>query len=765
VGALLEQVCSPDHLRGAWLRVERRGASGGFDAVSVTDFAARAEYHLERLAEDLRCGTYSPEPLVAFPIPKPNHPGETRELRMPAVRDKIAQEAVRSLIAPVLEKTFVNCSYAYRPGKGPRKAIGRVEDYIHRGNRWVACGDIDRFFDTMDHDLALRALAEQFRDPELLRLIALWMRSGAVDGRGEWLDSTLGVPQGNVVSPLLSNLYLTPFDRHVTEQGGRLVRYADDFVLLATTEQEASDALARAARFLQQDRKLHLNDEPNPVRALDAGFVFLGIHFHGNLRRIADNKMEAIATEIRQLCRRLSSATPAALVDKLNQAIIGWRNYYSLIQPAEQFRSLDRSIRETLDATLRRAKVGDAAIQEGWKRLQRLQPEGDAPRGFERRSRPISQRAHPGEVGDPVETARKESDRMISRRKRRYLRESLETSELVISQPGVFLGKTFGRITIKRQGQLLHEVQVRRLRHVVVTGTGVAMSSDALLHCAENGISVSFLSRRGEPLARLAGYRHPEGRVGLAQLQAVNDGGGLDLARRFVIGKLKNQLSLLKYYHKYRKRADPGFAELFSAVEPELERLIEQVRQHVFATGPYETGRNRLFAFEGQGGNLYWKAVAALLEGDAEFRGRERKGAKDLVNALLNYGYGMLYPRVYRELVHAGLNPCISFLHSFQGQKPTLSYDLIEEFRPHVVDRAVIGMLTKKEDLAIEAKTGRLTRETVNRLVTNVLERLAAPTEYRTASLPLGEIIGRQARLLAAHLMGQRQYRPFLARW
>jgi CRISP-associated protein Cas1 len=192
------------------------------------------------------------------------------------------------------------------------------------------------------------------------------------------------------------------------------------------------------------------------------------------------------------------------------------------------------------------------------------------------------------------------------------------------------------------------------------------------------------------PLARLSAPVHALGTTGLRPLQAVHDGSGLQLARTFVYGKLKNQRNLVKYYHKYRKRVDADFTQACADVERKFEALITEVRRFV-PSGDYENGRHQLFAYEGQGGNLYWQMIRLLLDDDVEFVGRERQDATDLVNSLLNYGYGMLYPRMHEALLLAGLHPGIRLLHSFQDGKPTLTFDLIEEFCPQAVGRVVLA--------------------------------------------------------------------------
>ena len=225
---LFENICSDLTLFDAWRRVQRKGSSGGIDRVTIAEFGRRLNDNLASLRADLLTEQYVPEPFEKIAIPKLDAPGESRPLQLPTIRDKIAQEAVRSVIGPILEKTFADCSYAYRQGKGPQKAIRRVEHYLAAKKHWAASADIDRFFDMMDQDLVLEEVKQHVAEPEILRLLALWMKMGAVDKRGRWVDPLAGVAQGSVISPLLSNVYLTPFDRYMTEKGHALVRYADD---------------------------------------------------------------------------------------------------------------------------------------------------------------------------------------------------------------------------------------------------------------------------------------------------------------------------------------------------------------------------------------------------------------------------------------------------------------------------------------------------------------------------------------------------------
>jgi group II intron reverse transcriptase/maturase len=564
-GSLFERICDDATLFDAWRRVEGKGAQGGIDQVTIAEFRQRLHDNLMQLSADLRSGRYVPEPFQTIHIPKFNIPGETRPLQMPTVRDKIAQEAVRSVIAPLLEKTFVDCSYAYRFGKGPQKAIRRVEHYLSANKPWVAVADIDRFFDTMDQELTLEEVKRHIAAPDILRLLSLWMKMGAMDSRGRWVDPLSGIAQGSVLPPLLSNVYLTPFDAYLTHKGHALVRYADNFILLASSAGAVRQALDDATSFLEQHLKLRLNADPRPISSLETGFVFLGIYFHSQQRRIADTKIQQMQAEIRHFWQRYAHAPVPQLIEKLNESILGWKRYYGMVQPVEQFQALDGYIAEGLARALalrlthgeleRNADLlsllADLAflcdLSEPWKKasLGRIVRRAkdlragkhDAPR-VQTPPAPVNGQPAAAAAPAPVSTtpapqatvappAPRPVEQVVKQQKRRYLRQAVQGAELVISEPGVFLGKTSSRVVVKKQRRVIMEMPIRQLRHIIITTSGVTLSAAVITLCARDNIPLDFLSPRGEPLARLSAPVDALGTTGLRQLQAVHDSSGL----------------------------------------------------------------------------------------------------------------------------------------------------------------------------------------------------------------------------------------------
>ena len=239
---LLAQVADPETLSAAWKRVRAKRSQGGIDEVTVDDFAAEAESNLDQLRTEL----YIPEPLKQIAIPKSTNNGEHRFLGLSTVRDKIVQDAVRSVIEPQVERLLLDCCYGYRPGKGPQRAIGRVSHYLNSlKRRWIASADIDDFFNSLDQTRLIKQLRPVLQDEAVLRLLQLWLKMGVIDFRGRWHDAGSGISQGSVVSPLLANFYLHTFDRAMVDQGFGLVRYADDMVILCSERSEAEDALVK----------------------------------------------------------------------------------------------------------------------------------------------------------------------------------------------------------------------------------------------------------------------------------------------------------------------------------------------------------------------------------------------------------------------------------------------------------------------------------------------------------------------------------------
>ncbi len=335
---------------------------------------------------------------------------------------------------------------------------------------------------------------------------------------------------------------------------------------------------------------------------------------------------------------------------------------------------------------------------------------------------------------------------------------------LIVDQYGAFVGKKSERLRVTVNKKVIVEVPFFKLEQVLIVGRGVSLSSDCIRSCVEAGVPIHLISRSGKPYAGLISA----GLTGTIQtrrqqLTAYEDKRGVALGQAFARGKLLNQINLLRYMAKYRRRRDRA---LYEAIQETVQRIRALVDELAGVEGEnIDAVRLTLLNLEGRGAHLYWEAIRKLLPPDLEWPGREHRGAGDLVNSCLNYGYGILYTQVQNALLLAGLDPYAGFLHVDRPGKPSLVLDLIEEFRQMVVDRVVFGMMNKRVGWAVDEK-GYLTDATRKALAEKVLERLEGREPYEGQKHKLRTILHRQAQRLATFVRGERKmYEPFVGRW
>jgi RNA-directed DNA polymerase len=273
--SLMDKVYAERTLRAAWERVRRNGGSAGVDRQSIDAFEAQAERYLSELSEALRQGTYRPEAVRRVWIPKPGK-AEQRPLGIPTVKDRVVQTALKLVLEPIWEAEFAEQSYGFRPGRGCKDALRRVQRLLDDGATWVVDVDVQGYFDSIPHERLMKEVERRVADGAVLRLLGAYLRQGVLDGLEAWQPEQ-GTPQGAVISPLLANIYLDPLDHQLAEQRHQSVRYADDLVVLCQTEAEA-EAVLEALREWMVSRGLRLH--PQKTRIVDAmeagGFDFLG---------------------------------------------------------------------------------------------------------------------------------------------------------------------------------------------------------------------------------------------------------------------------------------------------------------------------------------------------------------------------------------------------------------------------------------------------------------------------------------------------------
>lgn len=323
---LIDKVFSEQNLFCAAASVLGKKGAAGVDRQTVDDFAAAEREELTRLQQQLREGRYEPAAVRRTWIPKPGNQ-ELRPLGIPTVRDRVVQTALLRVIEPILDHTFHERSYGFRHGRGCHDALRCVEGLLERGYHWVVDADLKSYFETIPKDRLLHLVREQISDRRVLGLIQKYLDQGIVDDLKTWTPET-GVPQGAVLSPVLSNLYLNPLDHAMSDQGFEMVRYADDFVVLCRSREEAEAALSAVQRFIEAaGLKLH-PEKTHIVDSREKSFAFLGYSFRGRFRFPRAKSHQKLVDRIRELTPRKSGRSLDDTIQRLNRVLTGWFNYY-----------------------------------------------------------------------------------------------------------------------------------------------------------------------------------------------------------------------------------------------------------------------------------------------------------------------------------------------------------------------------------------------------------------------------------------------------
>jgi group II intron reverse transcriptase/maturase len=330
----------------SWKAVRRNRGAAGIDKVSILMYNQHVDTSLETLMRELKTRKYHPRPLKRVYIPKGK--GKMRPLGIPTVQCRIAQEVARRLLSPIFEKLFHNNSYGFRPGKNCHQAITKVHQYLSEGYTYVVDADIKGFFDNIPHKLIMTEVASEIADGNILQLVERFLASGVME-EGQLRPTTKGTPQGGVISPLLANVVLNQLDHELERQGYKFVRYADDFVILCRSMEEAQEALDYAKIILEGRMQLELSVEKTKICRLKDGFDFLGYHFCSRGITIRDKSREKFRDAVKNLTTR-SQNLDAEVIVKLNQVIRGTVNYFThpLAQVLKLFEVTDRWINKRL---------------------------------------------------------------------------------------------------------------------------------------------------------------------------------------------------------------------------------------------------------------------------------------------------------------------------------------------------------------------------------------------------------------------------------
>lgn len=349
--SLIDKVSSLPNLKSAFAQVKRNDGSAGADRVTIRMFEAHLEENLLRLSESLRAASYRPQPVRRVWIAKPGSK-EKRPLGIPTVRDRVAQAAVRNVLEPIFERDFAAQSYGFRPRRGAKDALRRVTELLKAGYVHVVDADFQSYFDTIPHQPLLEQVRVKVADGKVLDLLDMYLGQEVMEGAKHWTPEG-GTPQGAVISPLLSNIYLDPLDHRMAQLGYEMVRYADDFVILCRSQSEAQRALCEVEEWTAAaGLRLH----PEKTRIVDAsqhgGFDFLGYHFERGYRWPSEKSLRKLQDKIRSKTKRTNGHSLQQTISELDKIQRGWFGYFKHSQGGV-FEKLDKWIRMRLRSILR----------------------------------------------------------------------------------------------------------------------------------------------------------------------------------------------------------------------------------------------------------------------------------------------------------------------------------------------------------------------------------------------------------------------------
>lgn len=349
--SLIDKIYRLENLELAFKRVKRNKGAPGIDGETVLEFASKLELNIKFLHDRLKTNSYEPSPVRRIEIEKPE--GGIRLLGIPTVKDRVVQQAIVNIIEPIFDKTFHPSSYGYRPNHTQHEAVVKAERFMNKYRlEHVVDMDLSKCFDTLDHEIIIKSVSEQISDGKVLELIKKFLKSGVMQS-GNFNKTEVGSPQGGVISPLLSNIYLNKFDQKMMSKGIRIVRYADDILIFAKDKKTAGDYKAYATKILEEELKLKVNTQKTKITNVYEGVEFLGFVICNRTLGVNAKRIKRFKDKLRRITRRNSGRKLEEIIKELKPVLRGWINYYRLAN----IRSLTKELMGWIRRRLRMVKM------------------------------------------------------------------------------------------------------------------------------------------------------------------------------------------------------------------------------------------------------------------------------------------------------------------------------------------------------------------------------------------------------------------------
>lgn len=651
---LLDRTLLDDTLLAGWERVRANAGGPGVDGITISRFGQDLFGRLSQLRDSVQTGGYDALPLRRIELKRPGK--SPRILAVPCVADRVLQSAVATILGPLLDPGFEDFSFGYRPGRSVPRAVQRICDARDSGLTWVAEADIQSCFDHIPWAALLQRLGDLLPDGSLLSLLRQWLGLPLQWNDGRQTVRTQGVPQGSPLSPLLSNVFLDGLDKALADAACRAVRYADDFVLLAASREEAQNSLQRAADWLRR-AGMRLNMAKTRVVHFDQGFDFLGVQFRG---------------------ARISAAQPGAA-----PWVLPGKPDAPRASPVASQTGCGAA--GTTSAPASPMPRPPSAAEAAGAKLAAFPPALQAI---------AQQRAVEPPAAEPAPRLR----------------------TLYLTEPGAYLHIDGERFLVGKGEQELASIPAEKVDQVLADTDG-AVSFGALRLLLRHDAALLLTSTTPEqPAGVLVPMNGRQVQLRAAQFARLTDGVfRIGMAQRIVQAKIANSRVLLRRYRRFR---------------PERDRGEDHALQRLYAQCGHATTLDAVRGFEGAAARAHFDAFATLLPAAWVFDTRSRQPPKDPVNALLSYGYTILFHTVHTFILRRGLDPFVGALHAPKDGHAALASDLMEPYRSLVVDATVLRFLNRDDvtpDQIDAANPGKLPTDLKRRFIVAIEQKLASP--------------------------------------
>lgn len=343
--SMMDLILSSENMHKAWKQVKRNGGSPGADGMTIEKFPDYLRRRWVKIKQALLLGYYVPSPVLRVEIPKKS--GGKRMLGIPTILDRVIQQAISQVLNPLFDPDFSESSFGFRPGRSAHGAIWQVNKYVKAGHRYAVDLDLEKFFDTVNHDVLMRHVAKKVKDKSVLKLIGRYLRAGIKDKDGIFIPTDIGTPQGGPLSPLLSNILLDNFDKELERRDLRFARYADDALIVTKRLCDGKAILNEISDYLSRKLKLVVNRKKSKVGKITE-CSFLGFTFKGKKIRWTESSFREFHYQLKHLTRRSWGVSMEYRLRKLNQYIRGWMNYYGISQYYRPLQSIDEWLRRRI---------------------------------------------------------------------------------------------------------------------------------------------------------------------------------------------------------------------------------------------------------------------------------------------------------------------------------------------------------------------------------------------------------------------------------